>query len=370
VSVRELRVLHLLGELRPSGAETMLAAAGPAFAARGIRSDILGTGAVPGPFADRLADAGYGVRHLAFARSPEFFLRLARSLRGYDVLHLHTERASFWIALTAWLAGIRLTVRTIHSAFAFEGGLRRRRLLQRRLLAHLGVHFVAVSRSVQEVERRHFGLRVGLIPNWFDEARFQPAGEGARSEARRALGIPDAATVVVSVGNCSQVKNHGELLRALAILPAASRPLYLHVGAEEPGAPERRLAAELGVAGQVRFLGTLPNVDLALRAADGFVMPSLVEGLGISALEALACGLPSILADVAGLRDLATGFPGVRRAAPQATALAAALADFLDEAPDARRRATAAWPELAKLHHGLESGVDAYVRLYRGGSLT
>ncbi len=53
-----LRVLHVLGELRPSGAETMLAVAAPAFAARGVEAEILSTGAAAGPYAARLAEAG------------------------------------------------------------------------------------------------------------------------------------------------------------------------------------------------------------------------------------------------------------------------------------------------------------------------
>jgi glycosyltransferase involved in cell wall biosynthesis len=346
----------------------MLAVAAPAFRARGVAGEVLATGEVPGPYAPRLEAAGYRVHHLPFARTPAFFFRLWRLLRRgrYDVVHVHTERATFWVALTALAARPKVILRSIHSSFAFTGWLRVRRQVQRLALARLGVRQIAVGRSVQETERRHFGLETPVIANWFDEARFRPPDQAARAAARRALGLEPAEAVLVTVGNCSPIKNHALLLRALARLPAARRPRLLHVGEELPGAPERALARDLGLGENVRFLGMLADVSAALHAADGFVMCSRLEGLGISAIEALASGLPAVLTDVDGLRDLGVIFPGVRLAIQEEGALAAAVEALLAEAPVARRRAAAEYPALARRAFGLEAGVDAYVRVYRG----
>jgi glycosyltransferase involved in cell wall biosynthesis len=369
VSPAPLRVLHLLGELRPSGAETMLAVAAPAFAAHGVETEILSTGEVPGPYAERLAAAGYRIHHLPFARSPVFFSRLWLLLRRLrpDALHVHTERATFWVGLTALAARVPVILKSVHNNFAFAGNLRIRRMIQRRLLARLGVRQIAVGRSVQATERRHFGLETELIDNWFDAERFRPPGEEERQQARRAQGIEPGEVALVSVGNCNGFKNHGALLRALALLPEGRRPLYLHVGAEEDGLPERALAESLGLGDRVRFLGSLPDVRAVLHAADGFVMPSTREGLSISALEALATGLPAILTDVDGLRELGALFAGVRLAAPSAAPLAVALEAFLSEVPEARRLAARDFPAVARRVFNLQAGVDAYVRVYRGG---
>jgi glycosyltransferase involved in cell wall biosynthesis len=364
-----LRVLHLLGELRPSGAETMLVVAAPVFQAHQVTGEILSTGESPGPYAERLAAAGYRVHHLRFAKSPSFFLALWRLLRRgrYDALHVHTERAAFWITLTGILARVPVILKSVHNNFAFTGNLRARRMVQRHLMAWLGVRQVAVGRSVQETERRRYGLETLLVNNWFDEARFRPPEAAERQAARRALGLADGEVALASVGNCNDFKNHGELLRALALLPPGTRPVYLHVGAEQPGAPERALAERLGLGDRVRFLGSLPDVRTVLHAADGFVMPSLREGLSISALEALAMGLPAILTDVDGLRELGEVFVGVRLPAPRADALAAALEDFIAEDAGARWRAARAYPEAARLAFGVGSGASGYVRVYRGG---
>jgi glycosyltransferase involved in cell wall biosynthesis len=367
MSAAPLRVLHILGELRPSGAETMLAVAAPIFAEGGVAADVLSTGKERGAFADRLKQTGYGVHHVPFSKTPGFFWRLWRLMRtGYDVIHIHTEQANFWVGLTALCAGVPVVLKSIHSTFAFTGGLRLRRKLQRHVLAWLGVRQISVGASVRDVERRHFGLDTEVIRNWFDVARFREPSEAERREARTALGCRDGEVVLVSVGNCHPIKNHGELLRAIALLPPDGKLLYVHVGEEEQGRPERELASALGVADRVRFLGSLPDVRVALHAADCFVMTSLREGMSISTLEAMASGLPAILTDVDGLRDFRTSFAGLTYAEPTAKSLAAALRSFLGQDAASRRRAARHHASIAHREYDARAGAEAYLRVYRG----
>jgi len=363
----KLRVLHVLGALRPSGAEVMLAVAAPHFAREGVICDIVSTGAEPGPFAAKLEAAGYRVHHLPFSKTLGFFVALWRLMRtGYDAVHVHTERAAFWIGITALGAGVPVTLKSIHNAYAFTGNLRLRRKAQRHLMSWLGMSQVAVGPSVRDTERKHYGLETPIINNWFDAERFQPPGEEERRLARRALGVGDAEVVLVSVANCNAFKNHLELIRAMALVPSGRRPLWLHVGEEEAGLPEQELARAVGVADRVRFLGSLEDVRQALHASDGFVMPSLREGLPISALEAMATGLPALLTDVDGLRDLRPTFPGLLYAEPSASSLAEALVAFSDRGVDAWRRMASDHPAIVRREYGVRSGVDAYVRIYRG----
>jgi glycosyltransferase involved in cell wall biosynthesis len=76
------------------------------------------------------------------------------------------------------------------------------------------------------------------------------------------------------------------------------------VGQEEEGHPERQMAKDLGIADQVKFVGYSNDVLPLLSAADVYVMPSLYEGFSIAALEAVATGIPAILTDVNGLKDM------------------------------------------------------------------
>lgn len=281
------------------------------------------------------------------------------------MIHLHTERANFWIGLVALAARPAVVVKTIHSTFEFKGFLRIRRLVQRRILHFLGVVHVSISSSVQENELSNFGLRTHLISNWYDDKRFQPVTNAARKLARLNLGISLQETVIVTVGNCSKIKNHAPLIQALALLPDAFRPIYLHVGGEEAGQPERELAKALGIEGRVHFMGSVVDIKPALEASDIFVMPSLFEGFGISAIEALAMGLPAIFTEVPGLRDFRADFDGLYYSSPEVTSLLEALTVLLSESRETCLLRAKLYPEVTKRLYGVNRGVAGYIEVYR-----
>ena len=103
-----MKVLHILCELNPSGAETMLLCAAPTMQEYGIQSEILATGNIPGVFADTLENAGYKIHHIPFRKNIQFFISLYRLLKkeNYDSVQIHTEQASFWITLVLSLIHI------------------------------------------------------------------------------------------------------------------------------------------------------------------------------------------------------------------------------------------------------------------------
>mgnify|MGYP000285874660 CR=1 FL=1 len=367
MSLQPLRVLHVLGELKPSGAETMLVAAAPLFHAHGVEAEVLSTGASEGPFAERFRAAGYTVRHLPFGRSPAFFLRERQLMAAgkYDVIHLHGEKANFWHGLVAWSVRPAVLLRTVHNVFPFTGNLQWRRGWQRRTLHRLGVQHVAISDSVQRTEARHYRLPTTLIWNWYDSARFTATSEAERTAARQALDIAPDDFVIASIGNCSRVKNHTALIQALARIPAAKRPLYLHAGLEEEHQPERDLARSLGLETRIRFIGGASDVLTLLRAADAYVMPSLYEGFGISAIEALATGLPAVFTDVPGLRDFKSDFPGLIYTGTSSEALAHGIEALMQIEPSERAQMARLYPQMTRRRFGMERGVEEYLAIYR-----
>ncbi|WP_050855601.1 glycosyltransferase family 4 protein [Gillisia limnaea] len=79
---------------------------------------------------------------------------------------------------------------------------------------------------------------------------------------------------------------------------------FLHIGSGSLEKVEKELAKSLGIEEKIYFLGVQKEIRDFLIASDLFVMTSKYEGLGIAAVEAMACKLPIILYDVSGLRDL------------------------------------------------------------------
>ncbi|MFE5734759.1 glycosyltransferase family 4 protein [Streptomyces sp. NPDC056528] len=172
--------------------------------------------------------------------------------------------------------------------------------------------------------------RMVQLPPGVDEKTFHPGSGGDGVRAR--LGLSDRP-VVVCVSRLVPRKGQDTLIRALpAILRRVPDAVLLIVGGGPYEKDLRRLAAETGVAGSVRFTGAVPWAELPAHygAGDVFAMPCRtrrggldVEGLGIVYLEASATGLPVVAGDSGGAPDAVldgeTGWV-VRGESPEETA--------------------------------------------------
>jgi glycosyltransferase involved in cell wall biosynthesis len=178
-----------------------------------------------------------------------------------------------------------------------------------------------------------------IAPNGVDTERFAPAPPTSRTNARAAAGFGPADFCLLFVGRLVERKGVDVLLRALAASQRAKASRLLVVGAGPERQQLERLAAELGIAAQVQFLGEVTDVAPFHACADAFVFPSRLEGLPNALLEAMASGLPAIATRIGGCVDVMTEQSGVLVPPDDVGALAAAL-DLLAGA--AERRATLA----------------------------
>jgi len=300
------RVLHIFNAIMPSGAETMWRAAAGLLTARGVETHVLATASGIGSYAEAMRAVGFVVYHLPYAAGFRYAYDLYKFVRAgkYDAVLVHPEPRKFTYAVVCRLAGARV-VCVHHSVFKWGGKSRLKRCAVVAALHMLGCRFVGVSESVSQNERR-FGHRPGVIWNWIDASRFdcRPRQRGA---IRTRLGLLAEDKVLLTVGNCSPIKNHEFLFHMMKHLPAQYK--LLHVGLEnEALCSERRLASDLG--SRVIFLGARMDLEDLFAASDLFAMSSMFEGLGIACLEALYCGLPTVVSDVEGLRDIAKRVPG------------------------------------------------------------
>ena len=160
------------------------------------------------------------------------------------------------------------------------------------------------------------------------------SGPGARAAARAALGLPDGARVVGTVGNFTAKKDQATLLRAFAALtdaPGDTRLVLVGLGPLDGSL--RGLAAELGVASRVVWPGSRDDVFALLPGFDVFVLSSQFEGLPIALLEAMATGVAPVATRVGGMPEVITdGRDGLLVPPGDPDALAAALGKVLDDA--------------------------------------
>jgi glycosyltransferase involved in cell wall biosynthesis len=228
-----------------------------------------------------------------------------------------------------------------------------------------GLTFQSISRSVRDNERDYFKNPTVWINNWFDPDRFFPAtGPAEKIIARRGIGIPDDAFVVMVVGRCTEIKNHADIIRAVALLKENRQLVLLHLGSGHLEPAEKQLASDLAIGSRVAFLGNRNNVRDYLIAADLHVMSSATEGAPIAALEAMACRLPNILYDNPGMRDLIRNGDNGLLVAPDYRALSAAIHRFLDDPALCEQKGGAAL-DYVRSAHGRETCIEKIVQLYK-----
>ncbi|WP_211435509.1 D-inositol-3-phosphate glycosyltransferase [Trujillonella endophytica] len=297
----------------------------------------------------------------------------------YDVVHSH-----YWLSgQVGWLARDRWSVPLIHSAHtlakvknaALAAGDRpepRSRVIGEEQVVDEADRLIANTEDEARQLVQHYGAdprRTLVVPPGVDLDRFRP---GDRAAARRSVGVPADAVVLLFVGRIQPLKAPDLLLetaaRMLADDPALRERLRVQVIGAPSGsgldAPRRmqELAARLGIADLVHFLPPQPPDRLAehYRAADVAVVPSHNESFGLVALEAQACGTPVVAAAVGGLPTaVRDGVSGVLVAGRDPADYAAAVRAVLGRrellSAGARRHAAAfSWDRTA------DSLVEAY----------
>ena len=154
--------------------------------------------------------------------------------------------------------------------------------------------------------------RLHYVPNGVDVERFRPASSDERRALRCALGVPEDRPLVLFVGFFSRDKQPHVLADAWLRVQGAAPSTLLMVGATasryfevdaQLASDIRASARRAGVDDRLVFVPPTPNVHECFRAADLFVLPSAREGLPVTLLEAMACGLPAVVSRLPGATD-------------------------------------------------------------------
>lgn len=212
------------------------------------------------------------------------------------------------------------------------------------LYASADAHVCVTAELADEARRAGVAPgRIHSIPHGVDLERFRPVEPTAKRELRAALGWPVDRRIVLFVGRLSREKGVMDLLEAWARLDDPTGLLVL-VGPDmvghryDVGDEARRFAENRGLAARVRFHGAVDDPSPLMQAADVFVQPSHYEAFGISAMEAIAAGLPTVATAVGGLLDfLVDGENALLCRAEDPESLATALARLVADVALAER---------------------------------
>jgi glycosyltransferase involved in cell wall biosynthesis len=214
------------------------------------------------------------------------------------IVHAHGLRAAAVAMPAVLIRGARFVI-TVHGLHAIRRRHGRTTRTPYRLLLACADRVLVLSES-----DRTTLVALGLVrPARITAVRaaFRTPRRVDRRPARRELSISESDLVVVWVGRLSREKDPITFVRAIRQVAADSPVLGLVAG----DGPLRAWVEHIARGGPVRVLGRVGDPSVVLAAADLFVSTSLWEGLPMAVLEAAAAGLPLVLTDVPGNRDIA-----------------------------------------------------------------
>jgi len=162
-------------------------------------------------------------------------------------------------------------------------------------------HVIAVSKRIERDLRTfyHAKMPITIIHHGVDLATFAADPRGSvRSAVRNEIGVDSARFAFLFVGDMR--KGGRQCMQALSRLPCA----HLLFVSRTPDLPYRSLAARLGLAERVHFLGTTTEVQKYYAAADALLLPTHYDSFAMVVTEAMACGLPVIVSREAGAAEL------------------------------------------------------------------
>jgi glycosyltransferase involved in cell wall biosynthesis len=206
-----------------------------------------------------------------------------------------------------------------------------------------------------------------VIHNGVDLSGYRQAVDhGHRNRKRSGLAVGPDQKLIVGVGSLTARKSYATAIQAIAKCKSGTGDgLVLAVCGEGPDRAQlEAMAADMGLAENMRLLGWRDDVPDILRAADLFVHPARDEGFGLVVVEAAAAGLPIVASQVGGIPEIITHeHDGLLVPPGEPNALAAAVQRLLNDPEQARRLGENA-RRTAIERFSAEAMAERYMKLY------
>jgi glycosyltransferase involved in cell wall biosynthesis len=345
--MKRARVLHIVASSRGGGADVVRRLAKgldpQEFESIAVMPDDGGQVS-----AADFAELGVPLHHFALDTGFNLgeFLRLRKFVRSgrFDIVHLHGTRAALWGRLAAIGPRRPRLVFGVHGlSIVHYAGLKRRLLVSIERILRLMTDMTLCDSHVERSEVLKWKIaapdRARVIWNGLDLDRLlTPPRDRVRS--RLSLGLSDATLAIVTVCRLNKPRDFETLFAGLfQIVQACPKAQLLVVGHGPQRAQVESLIVQNHVESHVRLLGQVQDVGEILAAADLAVLITAGwEGMSLSALEAMAFGLPSIVSDVGGNREgIIDGITGCLIPPRDVPAFAKAAIELLNDRERAQR---------------------------------
>lgn len=364
-------IMHVVLSMHVGGAERLVydMVKYPAFAER---PPIVCCLDAVGDLGEKLRQEGYQV--YCKGRRPGLDLGMVGWLRQIiireqvDVVHAHQYSPLFYTVPAALLAGRKKVIYTEHGRFHPEYKSWKRTLFNPVLA--MGVdHLVSISAATAQAMAAYdnFPLhRIKIIHNGVDCAGMQPKVD--RQSKRKELGLSPTCRIIGTAARLNSIKNIAMMLRGLkVILEKVPNTFLVIAGQGEEEQNLKNLACELEIAGHVKFIGLRFDLPEIYQLFDVFLLTSFSEGISVTLLESMSCGIPAVVTEVGGNREvLVEGATGFLVAVDDDQLFVQRVCELLQNAKLAASLGEAAQRRLDK-EFSLQGMMEKYLQLYSFG---
>lgn len=325
-------------------------------------------------FASELRKVGYTYESIPVAverridplRVPRVFGKVLSILKKFpfDLVHTHGYFADICALPVAKLIGMK-RIATCHGFIDLNRKLNLYNSLDKTVL-RLSDKVICVSESIKQILVAG-GLReinLTVIPNAVS-ANHECSRENMRVSVRSAAGIGGDDPVVGYAGRLSEEKGLNTLFDAFQKVTLRKPKARLWVAGDGPlRSTLERLAGELEISNNVRFLGFQENIFQWMAALDVFVLPSLTEGMPMALLESMSMGTPAVASAVGDIpRVIDAGVNGLLVSPGAVGQLTQAILNVLDDKELAHQLSTNAIKTVQEKHsivHWVRKIEDVY----------
>ena len=309
-----MKILQVITSLEMGGAETLVVNLILRLQALGYTVDLCVFNGIDTPLMQKLKRESPNTTIYTLGRgvyNPFYILKLAKIMRGYDIIHTHNSSPQLFVAI-ANLFTRRKLVSTEHNTSNRKRNWKWYAPIESWMYRQYG-HIICISEIAEIKLRDYMGgdwlnkessiyNKISTINNGVDVKAISNAVPDAEL-----LSLKKDRNAILMVAGFRTAKDQGTIVKALNILDKEKFEVWF-AGIGDRMDDIKQLALSLGVANNVKFLGLRTDIPNVLKAADFIVMSSHWEGLSLSNVEGMSAHKPFIASDVNGLREVTEGY--------------------------------------------------------------
>lgn len=299
-----IRILMLFTIMNRGGAETMVMNYYRHIDRSKVQFDFIVHREERGAYDDEIEALGGRIYRmmplhpLAFGKYKKQISRFFDEHPEYKIIHGHCSESGYFIYKEASRRGVPVIIAHAHNSHAlFDLKWFFRTWFKVAMRKYITQGFTCGAEAAEWLFGAKLARKALLQRNAIDTKRYTYV-PNANKRMRQELNIADDTIVIGHVGRFNKQKNHEFLLDVFSQIKRKSPDVYLLlVGTGELQSAMKSKAERLGMAENIKFLGTRPDVPQLLQAMNIFLFPSFMEGLSMSMVEAQCAGLPCVVSD-------------------------------------------------------------------------